>query len=216
MLPLLLRPYLRMKLADPLAVIFSVAARRRLRRGAAERRCRRGGEAEDRGQTDLPRFSYPSPAARRSSSIADAATFDPFAAKVRADIDGTLAATTSQTARPFAGCCRPARPAGARRRLPGGVQTAEPCTRSRKSRRPPARRLYGRSRLQAAIDAGGAAARPRAGLSQALCGPVVDLPWAVGATASRRVTRQALLTSRARRSATSSTSSTPRSPSRAR
>lgn len=133
-------------------------------------------------QADLPRYSYPIPVSASRFAESDAATFDAFAARVRADIDDVLAhydiQDRSTLRRIVAAKLDLQELAGDWR---GGLETADAL---RDLEDKPASRLLSalaaRARLQAAIDAGGAsgpayeeAFRKR---YQALVAP---LPWGV-------------------------------------
>jgi subtilisin family serine protease len=131
-------------------------------------------------QTDLPRFSYAVPSTATQFVESDTATFNPFAAKVRADIDSILAdyeiEDRSTLRRILAAKLDLQELAGD---YAGGLQTAD-ALRALEDK-PASRLLSGlpaRARLQAAIDAGSAsgpayeqAFRKR---YQALVAP---LPW---------------------------------------
>ena len=133
-------------------------------------------------QTDLPRFSYPLAGTATQFVESDAATFDAFAAKVRADIDSVLAGyeieDRSTLRQILAAKLDLQELAGD---YVGGLQTAD-ALRALEDK-PASRLLSGltaRARLQAAIDAGGVsgpayeqAFRKR---YQALVAP---LPWDV-------------------------------------
>ncbi len=133
-------------------------------------------------QADLPRFSYPIAGTASQFVESDAATFDPFAAMVRADIDNVLAnfeiEDRSTLRRILAAKLDLQELAGDRA---GGLRTAD-ALRDLEDK-PSSRLLSGlapRARLQAALDAGGAsgpayeqAFRKR---YQALVAP---LPWDV-------------------------------------
>ena len=131
-------------------------------------------------QADLPRFSYPIAGSASRLAESDAATFDAFAAKVRADIDTLLAdyeIEDRSTLRRILAAKLDLQELGGDWR--GGLQTAD-ALRDLEDK-PASRLLSGlapRARLQAALDAGSAsgpayeqAFRTR---YQALVAP---LPW---------------------------------------
>ena len=133
-------------------------------------------------QTDLPRFSYPVPGTATQFVESDAATFNAFAAKVRADVDSVLARyeieDRSTLRQILAAKLDLQELAGDYR---GGLQTVE-AMRALEDK-PASRLLSGlasQARLQAAIDAGSASG-PAFELAyrkryQALVAP---LPWDV-------------------------------------
>lgn len=133
-------------------------------------------------QADLPRFSYPIAGTASQFVEGDAATFDPFAAKVRADIDSVLAdyeiEDRSTLRRILAAKLDLQELAGDWR---GGLQTAD-ALRDLEDK-PASRLLSGltaRARLQAAIDAGSASGPAyEAAFRKRFQGLVAPLPWDV-------------------------------------
>lgn len=133
-------------------------------------------------QADLPRFSYPIAGTASQFVEGDAATFDPFAAKVRADIDSVLAdyeiEDRSTLRRILAAKLDLQELAGDSR---GGLQTAD-ALRDLEDK-PASRLLSGltaRARLRAAIDAGSASGPAyEAAFRKRFQGLVAPLPWDV-------------------------------------
>jgi subtilisin family serine protease len=133
-------------------------------------------------QADLPRFSYQITGTATQFVETDAATFDAFSAKVSHDVDGVLAgyqiddkSTLSQLL-------------GAKLDLQelagdyaGGLKTID---QLRALEQKPAAKLlsglFGRARLQAAIDAGGeSGAAYEAAFKKHYAAAIAPLPWAV-------------------------------------
>ena len=133
-------------------------------------------------QADLPRFSYPIAGTASQFVESDAATFDPFAVKVRADIDTVLAdykiEDRSTLRRILAAKLDLQELAGDWR---GGLQTAD-ALRDLEDK-PASRLLSGltaRARLQAAIDAGSASGPAyEAAFRRRFQDLVTPLPWDV-------------------------------------
>lgn len=62
---------------------------------------------EVKNASDLPRFTYPVKGSASELAQADDATFNAFAAKVRADLDSVFATTTFRTGQRCGSCLRP-------------------------------------------------------------------------------------------------------------
>ena len=141
-----------------------------------------GAKIKIAGQSDLPRFSYAVSGSASQLVEADAATFDAFAAKVRADIDSTLAnydIADPSTVRRLLGVELDLQ------ELAGDDAAAlKTVDALRALEEKPAGRLlgylYSRARLQAALDAGGHSGTAyEQAFRKRYRADVADLPWAL-------------------------------------